>query len=156
MTMALCAVLVSPARLRPTVAALGGAFAIAVAYAILTLAWHFPSDVFGGYLVAATYVLVALSVLAAAERRWPTRASRDAARRPADLLPALAIAVAAAGAAGGLALTRPHALIGYAAEHTTFVAGAVAIAILASVLAALLALGFGGGGAGGGGTRRSY
>ena len=59
MTMALCAVLAAPPRLRPTVAAVGSAFAVAVAYAILTLGWHFPSDVFGGYLVAAAYVLVA-------------------------------------------------------------------------------------------------
>src|SRR4051812_30123328 len=36
MTMALCAVLAAPPRLRPTVAAVGGAFAVAVAYAILT------------------------------------------------------------------------------------------------------------------------
>src|SRR4051812_31203152 len=55
MTMALCAVLAAPPRLRPTVAAIGSAYAVAVAYAILTLGWHFPSDVFGGYLVASLY-----------------------------------------------------------------------------------------------------
>jgi membrane-associated phospholipid phosphatase len=146
MTMALCAVMVAPPRLRPTVAALGGAFAIGVAYAILTLAWHFPSDVFGGYLVAATYVMLALSVLAALERRRPSRARGESPARTVDALPAVAIAVGAAGAAVGLALTRPRALVGYAEQHTTFVAGAIAIAVLAAMLATLLALGFRGGG----------
>src|SRR4051794_34758518 len=45
LALALCAVLVTPARLRPIVAVLGAVFAAAVAYAILVLAWHFPSDV---------------------------------------------------------------------------------------------------------------
>src|SRR4051794_22032430 len=52
MTLALCAVLVAPAALRPVVAVLGGAFAAAVGYAVLVLGWHFPSDVLGGFLMA--------------------------------------------------------------------------------------------------------
>jgi membrane-associated phospholipid phosphatase len=143
MTMALCAVLVSPPRLRPTVAAIGGAFAIAVAYAILTLGWHFPSDVLGGYFVAGAYVMLGVAVLAFAERRRPAfRARAEAASRPIDVLPAVALALAAAGIAVGLAITRPHQLLGYAADHTTFIAGAAVIAALATVLAAVLALGF--------------
>src|SRR3954465_13241275 len=93
MTMALCAVLAAPPRPRPTVAALGGLFAVAVAYAILTLGWHFPSDVFGGYLVAGTYVLLAVALVAASEQRWPTRRLPEEATRPADLLPALGVAL---------------------------------------------------------------
>jgi membrane-associated phospholipid phosphatase len=142
MTMALCAVLAAPPRLRPTVAALGGAFAIAVAYAILTLGWHFPSDVFGGYLVAGTYVLLAVALIAASEQRWPSRRGVEGATRTVDLLPALGVALLAAGAAIGLALARPHALVGYAASHTTFVAGALAIAALGVALAGLMAAGF--------------
>jgi len=142
MTMALCAVLAAPPRLRPTVAALGGLFAVAVAYAILTLGWHFPSDVFGGYLVAGTYVLLAVALVAASEQRWPTRRRAEEATRPADLLPALGVALLAGGAAIGLALARPHALVGYAATHTTFVVGALAIAALAVVLAGVMATGF--------------
>lgn len=141
MTMALCAVLVSPPRLRPTVAAVGGAFAIAVAYAILTLAWHFPSDVLGGYLVAGTYVGLAVAALARLEQIRPARARAEAASRPVDALPAIAIALAVAGAAVGLAITRPRQLLDVASEHTTFVAGAVVIAGLATALAAALALG---------------
>lgn len=141
MTMALCAVLAAPPRLRPTVAAVGGAFAIAVAYAILTLAWHFPSDVFGGYLVAATYVLLAVSAIALTERRWPSRRGAEASSRPVDVVPALGIALAAAGAAAGVALARPRALLDFAATHTTFVAGALAIAALAAVLAGVIGAG---------------
>jgi membrane-associated phospholipid phosphatase len=142
MTMALCAVIAVPPRLRPTIAAVGGAFAVAVAYAILTLGWHFPSDVFGGYLVAGTYVLLAVSLIAWTEQRWPSRRGVEAPTRRVDLVPALGVALLAAGAALGLALARPHALVGYAATHTTFVAGALAIAALAIVLAGVMAMGF--------------
>jgi len=141
MTMALCSVLAAPPRLRPTVAAVGGAFALAVAYAILTLGWHFPSDVFGGYLVAMTYVMLFVALIAWTEQRWPSRRGVEAAARPADALPAFGVALLAAGAAGGLALARPHQLVGYAAVHTTFVVGAIAIAALAVVLASVTALG---------------
>jgi membrane-associated phospholipid phosphatase len=142
MTMALCAVLAAPPRLRPSAAALGGAFAIAVAYAILALGWHFPSDVLGGYLVAGTWVLLALAALAALERRRPAYSRAEAPTRAADAVPALAVAVLAAGLAIGLAITRPRAIVGYASAHTTFVVGALLIAALAIGLAALFAFGF--------------
>jgi membrane-associated phospholipid phosphatase len=147
MTMALCAVLAAPPRLRPTVAALGAAYALAVAYSILTLGWHFPSDVFGGYLVASTYVLVAIAAVNASERRWPSRRGAEAATRPGDAIPAVMVALTAAGAGVGLALARPRELLGYATTHTTFVAGALAIAGLAALIAAVMAVGFRGGGA---------
>jgi membrane-associated phospholipid phosphatase len=142
MTMALCAVIAAPPRLRPTIAVLGGAFALAVAYAILTLGWHFPSDVFGGYLVAATYVLLAVSAIGFSERRWPSRSGAEAGSRPVDLVPALGVALVGAGAAVGVALARPRTLVDYTATHTTFVAGALAIAALAAVLAGVMATGF--------------
>ncbi|QEC48507.1 phosphatase PAP2 family protein [Baekduia soli] len=145
MTIALCAVMVSPQRLRPTVAVVGGGFAIAVGYAILALGWHLPSDVFGGFLVAGTYVLLALSGLALVDRRRPGRAAAEGPSRPADLLPAAGLAAAAAVLAAALAVTRPRELLGYAAGHTTFVVGAAAIAALGALLAAGLAAGFRGG-----------
>jgi membrane-associated phospholipid phosphatase len=61
----LCAVLVSPARLRPLVAVLGGLFALAVGSALLILAWHMPSDVLGGYFLAALWVALAVAGLRA-------------------------------------------------------------------------------------------
>jgi membrane-associated phospholipid phosphatase len=67
MTLALCAVLVTPRSLRPLMALAGAAFVAAVGCALLILAWHMPSDVLGGYLLAT--LCVALAV-AAVSRGW--------------------------------------------------------------------------------------
>ena len=139
MTLALCAVLVVPARLRPTAAAVGAGFAVAVSYAILALGWHFPSDVFGGFLVAATWTSLGVAGLMALERRRPTRARSDAPARAVDALVPLGIGGAAVAAALHTALARPDQTGQFAAEHTTFVAGAAGIAALAVVLALGLA-----------------
>jgi membrane-associated phospholipid phosphatase len=63
MTLALCAVLVAPHRLRPAVAALACAFAVAVACSLLILVWHMPSDVLGGFLLAALCVSLAVAAI---------------------------------------------------------------------------------------------
>jgi membrane-associated phospholipid phosphatase len=73
LALVLCAVLVAPARLRPMVAAAGAAFALAVGVSLLILAWHMPSDVLGGYLVATLWAALAVAALRAGERRWPSR-----------------------------------------------------------------------------------
>lgn len=73
LALALSAVLVAPARWRGLVAWLGAAFALAVGCALLILAWHMPSDVVGGYLVAALWTALAVAALRAGERRWPSR-----------------------------------------------------------------------------------
>jgi membrane-associated phospholipid phosphatase len=65
----LCAVLVAPARLRPLVAGLGIALAAAVGCSLLILAWHMPSDVIGGYLVASLWMALAVAGLRATDRR---------------------------------------------------------------------------------------
>jgi membrane-associated phospholipid phosphatase len=72
-TMALCAVLVSPARLRTGVAVAGGVFAVAVAGSMVALSAHMASDVIAGSFIAAGYVLTALAILS---DRW-----RAASRR---------------------------------------------------------------------------
>jgi membrane-associated phospholipid phosphatase len=69
----LCAVLVAPARRRPLVAALGVTYALAVGCSLLILAWHMPSDVLGGYLVAMLWMALAIASLRFADRRWPRR-----------------------------------------------------------------------------------
>jgi membrane-associated phospholipid phosphatase len=71
----LCAVLVAPMWLRPAVAALGGVFAVAVGCSLLILAWHMPSDVLGGYLVASLWMALAVAGLRAADRREAVRRS---------------------------------------------------------------------------------
>ncbi len=78
LALALCAVLVAPPRVRPLVAVLGAAFALAVGCALLILAWHMPSDVLGGYLMAALWMALAVAGLRAAERRWPAAGVRRA------------------------------------------------------------------------------
>jgi membrane-associated phospholipid phosphatase len=67
----LSAVLVAPARLRPLVAGIGAAFAAIVGVFLLILAWHMPSDVIGGYLLASLWMALALAVVRGADRRWP-------------------------------------------------------------------------------------
>jgi len=71
LALAMSAVLVAPPRLRVPVAILGGAFALAVGCSLLILAWHMPSDVIGGYLVATFWTALAVAALRAADRRWP-------------------------------------------------------------------------------------
>jgi membrane-associated phospholipid phosphatase len=70
------AVLVTPARLRPLVASIGAAFALAVGCSLLILAWHMPSDVLGGYLVATLWASLAVAALRYVDRRWPPRPRR--------------------------------------------------------------------------------
>jgi membrane-associated phospholipid phosphatase len=139
MALGLCAVLASPRRLRPLAAAVGGAFAIAVSYAILALAWHFPSDVLGGFLVAATWTLAALAALRAFEERAPGRARSEAPARGFEWLAPLALGAGAAAAAIVAAAARPRAASAFALDHPTFIVGAGAIAVLAVGLAAGLA-----------------
>jgi membrane-associated phospholipid phosphatase len=65
-----CALLVSPARHRPTIGVLGIAFLVAVAFSLLILAWHMPSDVIGGYLLATLWAALAVAGLRLADARW--------------------------------------------------------------------------------------
>jgi membrane-associated phospholipid phosphatase len=132
MALALCAVLVAPPRWRPTLAVVGAGIAVAVSYALLTLGWHYPSDVLGGYLVAAVWMSGALAALWAAGERWPARSGREAAVRwGAALAPAGATAFVAALGVAAVALARPEGAVRYAAAHTTFVVVAAGIAAAA-------------------------
>jgi membrane-associated phospholipid phosphatase len=136
MALGLCGVLAAPRRWRALAAALGGGFAIAVSYAILVLAWHFPSDVLGGFLVAATWTLAGAAGLAAIERRRPSSRRPEDADRRTGAAAALALAVGAAAAGLAVAATRPQAAGAFALGHPTFVVGAAAIAATAAALAA--------------------
>jgi membrane-associated phospholipid phosphatase len=137
MTVAVCAVLVAPAVLRPLAAVAGSLFALAVSFSILIQQWHFPSDVVGGYFVAAGWGLLAVAVL----RRWPAPGpparppvDRWASARPAMVLLALVGIVAAA-----VVLERPRALAHYLADRPSFAVAAASIVALAGVLAGALA-----------------
>jgi membrane-associated phospholipid phosphatase len=140
MTLALGALMIAPRALRPLVAALGGVFALLVAFSTLILSWHYPSDVVGGYLLATGWCLVVLAALRAAAARWPDRgelrrAVFDAVPAPPPRavagLVALLTAVAIVVAAG-----RADELAGYLDRHTWAAVVAVAIAACATALVA--------------------
>lgn len=141
MSLALSMVLAVPARMRPAVAALGALFAVAVSYSFLTLGWHFPSDVFGGFLVAATWTLLAVAGLLAAEAR-----SHRGGRAINPVSIARALGPVGAALAGGTLLamialaTRPHAVVTYADAHKAWVVGALAIAGLGFAISTAILL----------------
>jgi len=135
LTLALCAVLVAPRRLRPAAAVLGALLAVAVAYAILILAWHFPSDVLGGFLLATMWVLLLVAALLAAERRRPEAPPAAAHSGPPVLWPIELAGGAALAVPAAIALARPDDVGTYAAEHTTGVAMLAVIAALGLALA---------------------
>lgn len=142
MTLVLCAVIAAPARWRPVVAAFMSAFAIAVCYAFLSLGWHLPSDVLGGFEVAAVWVLLGVAGLGWHEQRHPAPRRADARPRRAQISVAEALAPMALlillvlMAAAVIALLRPEPVVGYAAAHKLFILGAAAIAGLGFALAA--------------------
>jgi membrane-associated phospholipid phosphatase len=74
LALALCAVLVAPPRLRRAIAALGAVFSVAVGCSLLIRAWHMPSDVLGGYAMAALWMALAVAALRATDARWPPHA----------------------------------------------------------------------------------
>lgn len=99
MSLALCAVLVASPRLRPAAAALGAGYAVAVGYAKVALGDHLPSDVIGGFLVAATFALLGAAALTALRGSRATeagRASRSTAPIAAPAAGALVVVAIAA------------------------------------------------------------
>jgi membrane-associated phospholipid phosphatase len=146
MSLALCCVLVAPARRRPVVGALMAAFAVAVCYSFLELGWHYPSDVLGGFLVASIWTLLGVGALYWLEARSPVR--RSLADAPGGERVSLAEALAPVGIlivvalalAGVIALARPHEVLSYATAHATFILGAAAIAACGLTIATAAAL----------------
>jgi membrane-associated phospholipid phosphatase len=130
MTLALCAVLVAPPAVRAITALIGGAFAIGVGYATLALAWHYPSDVVGGFFVAGLWVSLAIAVL---QRVEPA----DAETAIAPPWEPLAILGGLGAVIGAIVVgSKAQAIAEYAQERTTVVAGAFAIAVLGLALVA--------------------
>ena len=123
MSLALVAVIVSPRRWRPWVALVAAGYAAAVGVALVLRFDHYPSDVVGGYLVAAAW---AAAMAAVALRH------RENVPAPALALPSrgtIALAVSLVTVAGMLALA-PASHLG----HGVFAVSAVAIAAIALLL----------------------
>jgi membrane-associated phospholipid phosphatase len=136
MSLVLASMLAAPARLRPAVAALGAVLAVAVGYSLLADGLHYPSDVLGGFLVAAAWTLGMVAALQAAEGWRPVN-------RGAGATVSLRAALGAPGAVlvgtllvtGLLAALRPHAAVSYVRGHEAFLLGAAGIAGLSLALA---------------------
>jgi membrane-associated phospholipid phosphatase len=75
---------VVPAALRKATLALGAAFTLAMGSSVVTIGWHYPSDVLGGVLVAAMWGFAVL----AAMRAIADRASRLTVRERQSPRPA--------------------------------------------------------------------
>jgi len=140
MSIALCLVLVVGPRLRPLAAVIGAGYAIAVGYALVALGYHLPSDVLGGYLVAATFTLLGAALLATLEARAPARAARERVR-VAISVPALAAGVMLLLACAAVVVVlRAPGMTLTALQHPSAIAAAAGIAALGLTLTAGLAL----------------
>ncbi|MEA2134047.1 MAG: hypothetical protein QOC68_1956 [Solirubrobacteraceae bacterium] len=141
MGLALCLQLAVPQRWRPTAAAVGGLFALGVASSVLILDHHEPSDVVGGFLVAGAWTALGVAALRAAAARRPVAAEDSPAPRAAAALVPVGAAVAALIAtASVVVIANWTAALDYAADHTTFIAGAGVIALGAMGMSAAASL----------------
>jgi hypothetical protein len=117
------------------VAAAGATLSIAVGYSLLAAGVHYPSDVLGGFLVAAMWTLATVAALLAAERRRPTaRASGSRVSVRAALGASGAVLLAALVLGAILVAVHPHDIVAYARVHQAFVVGAAGIAALSLAL----------------------
>ena len=150
MTLAIALVVVMPARLRPAAAVVGSVLALGVSFSIVSLGWHLPSDVVGGFLLATGWALVLLAGLRMADARFPERAGRRrvATATRAAVERAAAVGLTALLATGGavaagltvaLLVFRLPEVVDYAQDHTAFMVVASAIALSAVALLAGLA-----------------
>jgi membrane-associated phospholipid phosphatase len=130
MSLALGAIMVAPARFRPLVGSVGALFALAVGFAVVSLDFHFPSDVAGGYLVASAWCFAALAVLQTERLKTALPAEEE----PYAWWLAAAIMLGPLVVVGWLALERLPRVTGYAEGHTTFAAVAAATTALVAVL----------------------
>ena len=80
--LAMAAVLVAPPAFRLAVATAGALSVLAVSGSLLMLAWHMPSDVLGGWFVAALWTSLAVAALRLAQRLRPTGPARHPGSGP--------------------------------------------------------------------------
>ncbi|MGI8631464.1 MAG: phosphatase PAP2 family protein [Solirubrobacterales bacterium] len=134
MSLALSLLLGAPHRWRPVVAAAGAGYAALVGGGMVALGWHFPSDVAGGYLMAAAWTAIAVALvgpgaLIESDGGRPLSGMRWGLGLAGGILLVGGLAVGA-----GLIATRPE-LVDYGRLHTTFFVGAGALGIFAAVVA---------------------
>lgn len=83
-SIAVALMLIAPPRLRPLAIAAAASLAVAVGTSVVVLEWHYPSDVLGGFLVAAGWGFAALAGLRlkALLRSSPPLRTRSASPSP--------------------------------------------------------------------------
>jgi membrane-associated phospholipid phosphatase len=141
MSLAVAAILIVPRALRIPAAIFGSAFALAQGVALVVLAWHYPSDILAGFLIATSFGFVGLAAVRASEVRWPRRAENKG--ETSQVVARSAGAVGAAALAGVLiavATARANDLALYLRDHTLGMAAALTIAMAAATLAVWFAL----------------
>jgi membrane-associated phospholipid phosphatase len=131
MSLVLASVLAVPTRLRPAAAAFGASLAIAVGYSVIATGMHYPSDVVGGFLVAAAWTLLTVAALLAGERWRPTSTPGAGPISMRAVLGAPGIVLLGALLMTALVvLIRPHDVFSYARAHEAFLVGAAGIGAL--------------------------
>ena len=131
--LALCVVLIAPVALRPYAVGAGVLGVLGVAYSILVIGSHHPSDVLGGMLMAGAWTGLAVAALERRPSHSPLAAS--AVRRRGLWLAPAAAAIALCALLVLVAAVEP--LRPYLSDHTTFLAGAVVLATCGALVPAV-------------------
>ena len=128
-------------RWRPWAALVGAGFTLAVIYSLLTLGWHYVSDVVGGLLMAATWTFFGVFVRSAlqarrergerVEQREVTVPRADLAR---ELVPIAGGTLAAVAIAVAVVLARPASVHSFVRGHEHLIGAIVLIASVALML----------------------
>jgi membrane-associated phospholipid phosphatase len=148
MSLALAGVIAVPRSARLPAALLGAILAVGVGGSVIALGWHFPSDVFGGYLLAMGWTLVLLAFLNEADLRFPAsdRWTGTTLARTSDRIAASGVSIAATSGAVATALLATATLAAlpggpaeFAREHTAFVVVAAGVASAALALPVAMA-----------------
>jgi membrane-associated phospholipid phosphatase len=129
-SLALGLVLVASPRGRSLAVAAGGLAIAALVYGIVAAGWHLPSDVAGGFCVAATWMALAVAAIGA-PAFTPSRAKPRVA---------IGAAVLAATAAAVYGLVNFDRVMSVAREHTAFVVGGLALGTGGMALAVVFAM----------------
>lgn len=136
MSLALALVIVVPSAARPIGAVVGAVYTAAVGVGLLLLGWHFPSDVAGGFLIAALWAVGAVAWLrrsGAPRSVTLAPASRVRAGMRVALVVAGVVAVAVSVAIG-VRITNLDQAAELGRLRTAFIGGAAVIVLLALAL----------------------
>jgi membrane-associated phospholipid phosphatase len=142
MSLALALVIAAPPALRALAALAGASYATAIGIGLILLGWHFPSDVAGGFLVAAAWAGFATVAAGRLTARFPQATRPSGSHVGQALAAALALGPSAAFAAIlAVALYHRPGLLARGPANGHFFAAAAGLAALAiaSVLAFTLA-----------------